>query len=152
MKLIDDLHKAYLEVDSYLSLKESRAASQKSRDLWGKRRDRNEQAYFMVIFARFESLINDLCVALIDRKKTGSRWADRRVWQTIDTDRDNIRRFPFMKRVTLLIENTSTDYQSVKRYYDLRCSIAHGSSVGPISVTVVAVDLIRLMKVMGKHA
>ena len=152
MKLINDLHKAYLEVDSYLSRKESRATSPRSKDIWGKRRDKNEQAYFVIMFARFESLINDFCVALIDRKKASSRWADRRVWQTINTEGENIRRFPFMKRVTLLIEKTSNDYQAVKKYYGLRCKIAHAETVEPIFVTVAAEDLLRLIRVMKNNA
>lgn len=148
MNDIKRVHRHYLATDGLLAAQESTSTIERNR--WAEIRDANDQAYFALIFAQFEDLVNTLCKSLILRMRTSSQWGRRRSWDVIDVG--NLERFPFMNRVALLSEKGDTDYNTVNSYYRLRCKIDHGDSVSSIAVTTVRDDLIEIAKRMRKKA
>jgi hypothetical protein len=136
-----NIYEAYLEANGILLERETRARKPASIARWNKKRQLNDQAYFIMLFAQLEDKINRLCVSLITKKKGLAKWGMRRSWDVIE--HADIDRFPFKKRVALLVEKGTTDYNDIKDYYDIRNDIAHGnvSAVGTIIITTVAAHI-----------
>jgi len=150
MNDIKRVHRHYPSTDGLLSAQESAASTVVERDRWALVRDANDQAYFALIFAQFEDVVNTLCRSLVIRMKAARQWGRRRSWDVID--HANLERFPFMNRVALLTEKGNTDYNTVNSYYRLRCDIDHGETVSGVAVTTVRDDLLEIAKRMKRRA
>ena len=150
MNDIKRVRRHYLATDGLLSAEESSATTTTERNRWAQVRDANDQAYFALIFAQFEDVVNTLCRSLVLRMRTSVQWGRRRSWDVVDVG--NLDRFPFMNRVALLTEKGDTDYNTVHSYYRLRCDIDHGVPVSGIAVTTVRDDLIEIAKRMRRKA
>ena len=151
MKDIERVHALYLKIDSLLAAEESNIASTTFvRDKWSQARNANEQAHFALLFAQFEDVVNTFCKVLVHKKGSSARWTLRRSWEIIEIK--DITRVSFLNRVALLCEKGDTDYNTVSKYYRLRCSIDHGEVVPSIMVTTVKDDLMAIAKRMKKYA
>jgi len=90
-----------------------------------KARQRNDQAYFLYLFTRFEAEVDAAVVALlVTRAGSSSPWLERRVWQA--WSRVPIRDIAFLSKVEVLTDKGRNDYARAKEYYDGRNTIAHG--------------------------
>ena len=83
----------------------------------------NNGAYFMLVFARFESTVNEL----VKKKFQDALIVPA---HSMDPARDKIilgihRRLPFMERMALLLDQSSSEYEAVRKLYAERNAIAH---------------------------
>lgn len=142
-----EIYDAYLVADEALSQKETSARASANRDRWGLKRQLNDQAYFIMLFAQLEDHINRLCLQLINRQKGLANWGTRRSWDIIDTN-NFVERFPFMNKVALLTDKRTASYGNIKRLYQIRCNIAHGNiaTVGSVNVLTEAGRIKELAK------
>ncbi len=150
MKDIRAVYDAYVQADSLLSSKESDSRTPLNRNRWADRRDKNDQAYFALLFAQFEDVVNELCRQVVAKKKSSSNWGTRRAWDIINTD--GLDRVPFMNRVALLVEKGQTDFNLVNAYYRIRCGIDHGQTVSSISVVSAKAELLAVAYRMKRNA
>lgn len=151
MSVFDELKDQYDEIDKqYSNIEfEARAKSwSKKEQLYQRKRELNDQAYFLFMFSRLEDHIRTQSTALIRKKqKSIQSWRQRAVWDILpSSSSDN---FPFKKRVALLTEKGNSDYELVSDYYKERNSIAHGGTfTRPISMPTVTTQLKRLYKLL----
>ena len=145
MKSLREIYSAYKEADGRLDLREGAAKTESSRARWTLLRSINDQAYFMILFACFESRVTDLCKRLVATKCRTPSWRRRRLWDTVDLSR---MRLQFMRKVALLIEKGSADYARIHALYELRCDIAHGEprKVGAINLAREYQEICRLWR------
>lgn len=141
MKDFTGIYKAYYDSNDFFARKERLARTRNSTDLWARKKQINDYAYFVLLFAQLEDYINEQCTKLINKKLTLGSWKNRRLWDEITVDRMH-----FMRRVALLTEKGHTLYNKADKYYRLRCEIAHGdSSPGKlIHIPTVITDLKNL--------
>lgn len=134
MRNLKETWQAYRELDRYLERQAHRARSKRGEEKWARRRELNDQAYFVTLFACFEDRVTELCRRLVKKKQNLRPWRQRRLWDTVDTDRIDL--MSFMRKVALLIEKGSADFGKVTELYRDRCFIAHGTAgqVGPLDV------------------
>ena len=135
----------YQETNAYLLGKEAAAKSTRDRSRWERRRDVNDQAFFVMLFACFEDRVADVCERLVSRSRAKRLWKQRRVWDTIDLDR-----MVFLRKAALLLEKGTQQYQEVQQLYDTRCKIAHGAfgQVGPVNLLVRYKQIQRLWRAL----
>ncbi|MDG5495677.1 hypothetical protein [Niveispirillum sp. BGYR6] len=81
-------------------------------------------AYFFMLFARFEHLVTQLALSEAETGRKASISRERRVWSVID-----VRKMDFLRRLALLTDKGSPDYATVKELYEDRNAIAHGSLI-----------------------
>ena len=93
-------------------------------DTAGEQRRRNDQAYFLYLFTRFEDAVNQAVAAIVANRVTGTAWPDRRVWQA--WARGKIEDIHFMSKVEILTDKSLAPYATIKNYYDGRNEVAHG--------------------------
>lgn len=140
MKDLPRIIETYYEEDDFLALRESQEGTAVGRRRWRRRRGIHDQAYFVMIFAQFESLLNRRSEGLVRRKRRLGRWQQRRAWELIDPGR--IERLPFRSRLALLTERGQADCNLISDYYDIRCKLAHGELPSlPASIPTVVSDL-----------
>lgn len=141
---------AYQEAGSALLRRFSKARTPAGRLRWERRRELNNQAYFVMLFAQFENEVEQRCIRLVRSKLALANWAARRPWEILEISGAGELRLPFMKQVALLFEKSSPDYAQVYGFYKTRCLIAHGNTtaVGPISVGTAESDLRALISRM----
>lgn len=88
-------------------------------------RRRNDQAYFLYLFTRFEAAVNEALLVVRDsRTDPAIPWPERRIWETLR--RREVKNVSFLTRVEILIDKSGSDYANVKSYYDGRNNVAHG--------------------------
>lgn len=150
MNIFDELNILYDEIDSMYSTKELDAQRKKHTRIEAaiqKKRELNDNAYFLFLFTRLEDRIKVLSDSLIQRKHTNIRnWSIKRTWDILEKrrSRDSLH---LMERVALLTPSGHSDYNLIKSYYDQRNTIAHGGTfTTTISIPVVAGDMKRLYK------
>jgi hypothetical protein len=146
MKDIENVHKTFIETDALIACQETSASSSSDRNKWALIRDANSQAYFALMFAQFEDVVNTFAEGLIRKRRSSTSWGHRRAWEIIDVK--DVSRVPFMNRVALLCDKSGSDYKSVNDYYKLRCKIDHGDTVPSIDVSRVRDDLLAIAKRM----
>lgn len=139
MNIFDELENLYSEIDDdYASLElQSRAIGHNRKERgYQRKRELNDQAYFLFMFSRLEERIKELSDELIDTKyNTLSSWPYKRTWDILYKRKSQIN---FMDRVALLTEIGKTDYNLIGSYYQQRNNIAHGSSFSiPINIPTV---------------
>jgi hypothetical protein len=131
MRSFKQIHASYLATERFLSHSELNATSVSAKARWLSLRYYNDQAYYVMLFAQMEQLIDAECTKLIDRKKASAVWKNRRLWDSTDPDR-----MQFMRKVALLTEKGAATYNQIDQYYDLRCDIAHGTPLAPGTIMI----------------
>jgi hypothetical protein len=94
-------------------------------ETWGQRQ-KNDQAYFLYLFTRFESAVNRAIDLILDNRITGAPWGDRRIWEA--WSRIGIEDVHFMSKVEVLTDKSRADYGKIRRYYQGRNDVAHGGT------------------------
>lgn len=141
-----ELATIYFEIDNNYSVKEAAARSRRHNRVEAKyrrKRELNDQAYFLFIFTRLEDRIRKLSLDLIDNKYNNlTDWNYRRTWELLHKRNKDI---PLLDRVAILTQIGQTDYNLIKRYYDQRNNIGHGGTFTiPINIMTVVTDMQRL--------
>jgi hypothetical protein len=93
-------------------------------DAAGERRKRNDQAYFLYLFTRFEDAVNKAIKVIIDNRVAGATWSERRIWEAWPLR--EIGNIPFMSKVEVLIDKSLNPYATIKDFYKGRNAVAHG--------------------------
>jgi hypothetical protein len=151
MSVFDELESQYNEIDREYSSIEFEAGSKnwtKKEEKYHRKRELNDQAYFLFMFSRLEDRIRQESSALITKKQTSlSSWKQRSAWDILpNTARDEM---PFKKRLALLTEKGCSDFNLIVNYYKERNSIAHGGIfISAINMPDVISELKRLYRVM----
>ena len=81
-----------------------------------------ECAFYVLVFSRFEDSLKERAQAVINDRLKDARWISS--GNVLDVDR-----LAFMNLVGILFRPGDTDYNTIKRRYDDRNKIAHGSLV-----------------------
>jgi len=150
MKIVEELSVLYVEIETDLSVRQFNASThgyvRKDLELQRKRQ-LNDEAYFLYLFSRLEDHIREQSSQLITDKQTNLRnWRKRAVWDILPKDKDSDR-FYFMNRVAILTEKGGRHYNQVKTYYEERNNIAHG---GTFSTSINMFDVFLKMKELFK--
>lgn len=150
MGVFDELVEQYNDIDNKYSFIEFEAMSkgwENKESKYQRKRALNDQAYFLFMFTRLEDRIRQESSALITKKQNSIHsWKQRASWDILPSSaRDGI---PFKKRLALLIEKGSQDYNLTLNYYRERNSIAHGGSfISSINMPLVISELQRLYRI-----
>lgn len=106
-----------------------------------KARRRNDQAYFLYLFTRYEAAVNAAVETLLaTRRSSSTPWSERRVWQA--WSRAAVREIQLLSKVEVLTDKGRADYAAARTYYDGRNTIAHGADwETPFFVPNVAQDM-----------
>jgi hypothetical protein len=144
MRKLKEIWRAYQEVNTFLLQKEGAARSETTRAQWERRRDMNDHAYFVVLFACFDDHVITLCSDVVTKKRSLRSWRQRRLWDTVDVDA--IERMPFKRRLALLLDKGNAGYRDANELYAIRNRIAHGTTaqIGPMNVALHYQDIARL--------
>lgn len=150
MKHADDVLEAYRLTDAEFRARLSVLIAEGRDDEALRLRHRksiNDQAYLFLLVAQFEDFVTSRVSALIASGLASADWRERRVWQAL-AERP-ISRIPFLTRLALLTDRGRPEYATVKRIYDARNLIAHGTmlsvSVDPVEV---ATELDRIASLL----
>jgi hypothetical protein len=145
MSIFKELAKQYNEIDTLYSAKEFEAINKgwyKKEAEYQRKRELNDQSYFLFMFSRLEDRIKNLSNTLITNKKNSiSSWKQRAPWDILPTGSNS--RVSFKNKVALLIDKRSNDYDLIVEYYKERNSIAHG---GAFITPVIMPDAINNFK------
>lgn len=144
--IFEELATIYFEIDNIYSVNEAAARARRHNRVeanYRRKRELNDQAYFLFMFTRLEDRIRELSIKLIDNKYNNlTNWNHRRTWEILHKRKKDI---PLLDRVALLTQIGQTDYNLIKRYYDQRNNIGHGgASTITIDITTVVTDMQRL--------
>ena len=150
MNIFDELGKIYSEIDNTYTSIEVQARSRghnKKEAAYFRKRQLNDQAYFLFMFTRIEDRIRNLSNHLINEKVTTlTDWKTKRTWEIVNKQKSN-NALHIMNRVALLTPKGHTDYNLIKQYYDQRNNIGHGGAFTiPISIPTVITHMKRLYK------
>jgi UDP-2,3-diacylglucosamine pyrophosphatase LpxH len=113
-----------------------------------RRREINDQAYFLFMFSRLENRIREESAKLIQRKQGSiSSWKQKAPWDVLPNQpNDGLK---FKNRLALLTKKGASNFNIVSDYYKERNSIAHGGNFKrPISMPTVIIDLKKLYKAL----
>ncbi|MFV3128220.1 hypothetical protein [Niveispirillum sp. KHB5.9] len=94
----------------------------------------NDRAYFVLLVAQFEELVNDGVERLIEASKRLPDWRHREIWNALVPATNRIQDIPFKKRLALLIDRQRVEYRDACGLYDVRNRIAHGRLDNPVSI------------------
>jgi len=146
--IFDELAEIYFEIDNDYSIKEAAARARHHNRIeasFRRKRELNDQAYFLFMFTRLEDRIKKLSIQLIEKKyNTLTNWKYRRTWEVLFERRE--KNIYFLDRVALLTQIGQSDYDLIKKYYKQRNNIGHGGNTFtiPIDISIVVVDMQRL--------
>src|SRR5262245_33904012 len=87
-------------------------------------KQRNDQAYFLYLFTRFEDAVNQAITVILGNHVPGISWSDRRIWEA--WSKPGVEDITFMSKVEVLTDKSRQDYATIKEYYDGRNDVAHG--------------------------
>jgi hypothetical protein len=151
MNVFNEITSQYNEIDNLYSTKEFEALRRrwvKKEKIYQRKRELNDQAYFVFMFSRLEDKIREESSKLIIRKKSSiSSWKQKAAWEILPNNPDDD--LHFKKRLALLTEKGNADYNLISEYYKERNSIAHGGSFTlPISMPTVVRELTRLYNLL----
>jgi hypothetical protein len=151
MSIFDELEAQYNEIDNEYSATEFEARRKgwtKKESKYRRKRELNDQAYFLFMFSRLEDRIREESSKLIIKKQTSiSSWKQRAAWDILPGAASG--GLHFKKRLALLTEKGSADFNLISDYYKERNSIAHGGSfTRPISMPTVISEFKRLYRLM----
>jgi len=146
--IFDELAEIYFEIDYDYSVKEADARARHYKRIeasYRRKRELNDQAYFLFMFTRLEDRIKKLSIELIEKKyNTLTNWKYRRTWEILYERRE--KNIYFLDRVALLTEMGQADYELIKKYYRQRNNIGHGGNSFTITIDIstVVADMQRL--------
>ena len=122
MSIFDELEAQYNDIDNEYSSIEFEAISRgwsKKQAKYQRKRELNDQAYFLFMFSRLEDRIRQQSSALITKKQTSiSSWKQRAAWDILPNGASD--EMPFKKRLALLTEKGRSDYNLTVDYYKER--------------------------------
>ncbi|MEX0812940.1 MAG: hypothetical protein WD048_12045 [Chitinophagales bacterium] len=156
MNIFDELWRIYSETDNrYATIEhQSRARGfNRKEQEYQRRRELNDQAYFLFMFSRIEDRINELSNELIENQHNNlTNWSYKRTWDILHKRMtQNPNSIYFMDRVALLTEMGRTDYNLIALYYDQRNNIAHGRTFTiPINIPTVVTHMKQLYNDLKK--
>lgn len=147
MKGFADIERAFSRIDADLQERlrdETVLELDEDADRTGRIIELNDNAYFFMLFARFDHLVAELALARAEAGRRATNLEDRRVWSVLD-----IRKMDFLRRLALLTDKGSPDYATVKELYEDRNAVAHGKLAEtkpnvPIIATILSGILSRL--------
>lgn len=144
MSIFRDLADQYAITDSAFAARESHAFAHDddgAYDAAVRQRERNSRAYFLYVFTRFETAVNEAVERLLAARCAATApWPERRVWETLRKSR--LSDVAFLIRVQLLLDKSRADYAYVHRLYESRNGIGHGGDwTQPYDVADVAARL-----------
>lgn len=150
MNIFDELGVIYNEINNNYASIEVRARSKghyKKEAGYFKKRQLNDQAYFLFMFTRLEDRVRSLSDMIINNKVSSlTDWKTKRTWDILNKRKDRIL---FMDRVALLTKINGNDYNLIHHYYKQRNNIGHGGVFTiPISIPTVIADMKRLHKIL----
>ena len=151
MSIFDELEAQYNDIDNEYSSIEFDAISKgwnKKEGKYKRKRELNDQAYFLFMFSRLEDRIRHESASLITKKQSSiSSWKQRASWDILPGGAKD--EMPFKRRLALLVKKGGRDYNLVVDYYKERNSIAHGGSfISTISMPNVISEMKRLHRVV----
>lgn len=140
MRELDKIAEAYYEIDSYIGAKLSICR----RKRWVRKaqklieeRSLNDIAYFMMLFAKFESILACRANAIVDKtlnKYTG-RIPDLNELIPIDMATGS-RKISFKIRAKIVLGKQSAEYSKIVEHYKTRNAIAHtGYTITGIAIS-----------------
>jgi hypothetical protein len=155
MRIFDELQNQYDEIDNNYAAIEFDAITKgqnNKESKYKRKRELNDQAYFLFMFSRLEDRIRKQSSILIARKQASiSSWKQRAAWDILPTGASGSE-ISFKNRLALLTSKNSTDYTLIVGYYKERNSIAHGGSfVSLISMPTVISELKRLYPIIKAY-
>jgi hypothetical protein len=129
MSIFTDIADQWQIADDAFSALESMAFAaddDQAFDVADKQRRRNDQAYFLFLFTRFEELITQ-AVKIITSNRAAGDWSERRIWEAWSAlvVKDG-RSMHFLSKAEVITDKSRHDYEVIKNYYDGRNAIAHG--------------------------
>jgi hypothetical protein len=150
MSVIVELEKQYIYIDNEFARKEFEAKRRrwtKKEAEYRRKREINDQAYFLFMFSRLEDRITQEAEKRIRKKKSSkASWREKAPWENMPND---VKDMHFKNRLSLLSERGNTNFNRVMEYYKERNSIAHGGGfISMISMPVVTAEFIRLYNCM----
>jgi len=148
MAIFDDLEGQYNSIDNQYATGEfqaSRSGATRKEAEFRKKREINDQAYFLFMFSRLEDRVNQEAEKLIKRKTTSrASWKQKAPWDNLPKE---VKDIPFKNRLALLAERGKQDFNLISDYYLERNSIAHGGGFKrPINMPDAIANFIRLYK------
>ena len=151
MNIFDELAEQYYEIDKQYAAIEFEAGRRRwvrKEKKYRRKREINDQAYFLFMFSRLEDRIREESAKLITKKKASiTSWRVKSPWEILPSNPDDD--LHFKKRLALLCEKGGRDYNLVVEYYKERNSIAHGGSfMRAISMPTVISEFKRLYKIL----
>lgn len=151
MSIFEELEAQYNEIDNQYAVTEFEAMSKgwtKKETKYRRKRDLNDQAYFLFMFSRLEDRIREESSKLIAKKQTSiSSWKQRAPWDILPSSATAD--LHFRKRLALLTEKGARDFNLISDYYKERNSIAHGGTfTRSISMPTVISEFKRLYRLM----
>lgn len=110
-----------------------------------RKREVNDQAYFLFMFSRLEDKINQEVTKKVAKMKASNQsWKVKAPWENLP---NRVKDINFKNRAALLFEKGKADFKLISDYYEERNSIAHGGSfVKAISMPTAIADLERLYR------
>lgn len=103
----------------------------------------NDNAYFLMIFARFDSLIRHRTRELVEAACSQPDWRLARSWTILDPEK-----LDFLRCVALLTNQSEADYGYIKALYRDRSRVAHGGLLDEKPEVVIISQ--RLQDVLGR--
>ena len=90
-------------------------------------RKRNDQAYFLFLFTRFEDAVTQAIKPIVNNRTAGAAWPERRIWEAwsalvLKDDRS----MHLLSKVEVVTDKSRNDYETIQEYYKGRNRIAHG--------------------------
>lgn len=144
--IFEELATIYFEIDNNYSVNEAAARAKRYNRIeasYRRKRELNDQAYFLFMFTRLEDRIRELSTELIENKYNNiANWHYRRTWEILYKRKKDI---PLLDRVALLTKIGQIDFNLIKHYYDQRNNIGHGGAFTiTIDIITVVADMQRL--------
>lgn len=148
MDIFQELELQYYAIDKQYADAEFEAAKRgwpKKEKEYRRKRELNDQAYFLFMFTRLEDHISQEVRKRIARKKAANvSWREKAPWENMPNDAKDIH---FKKRVALIVESGKSDYNLIADYYKERNSIGHGGAFqNAISMPNVIKEFVRLRR------
>lgn len=106
---------------------------------WAQRKDLNDYAFFVVLFAQFERIAKEKFRQARDTRTANVDWRQRRGWDGPLFSSD---RAPFPDQLAAVLDRQTDEYRRIMRYYEDRNHVAHGGLTNQVaSIDLLASDL-----------
>lgn len=130
MSIFTDIADQWQIADNAFSALESAAFAANNDaeyDVASEQRKRNDQAYFLFLFTRFEQAVNEAARIIVNNRSSGVAWQDRRIWKAWeDLTFKNNKNMHFLSKLEVVMDKSLHNYQSIREYYNGRNNIGHG--------------------------